>query len=544
LKRLKVILPCVLVVALLAATVPVFAATQADIDESIAKGMRWLATQQEADGSWAHNVGKTGLAVLKFETHAINLDISPFDPGYEYSDEVEKGLNYLFACATVIDIGPQTHDGRVDDPDKDGDGIGVYFQTEDHHRTYETAIVLMAIVSSTEPDRVVDVAGSAVDGWTFREVARDTVDYLCFGQTDTGAGRGGWTYEEQNNAGPRSDNSITGYAVLGLAYAEAAPPYGFECHSPAFVRFELDIWVNYIQCLAAGPDFGGSGYDAPCGGSYNVNILKTGNLLFEMAFLGDTTDSPRVQDALVYLQTHWLDPNDEPGWRGDPASYQATYTAMKGLERLGVTNILGVDWYADFAQVLIAQQNADGSWPDCLWAYGDPVISTEWALLTLQKAVPPPPGIMVLLREIKREIVLIEEKLDTWVKKYLEAIHDEVLKIEGKLDDETRFTDDAELAELKAQLEEKLEQNERIMIENALTECCGPVILWIEKGELVKEIVWDTINDLEAAGYNVDKAKIYAKQGDDYLAAKKYKMAWQNYCKAYYYCLDVRPLMP
>ncbi len=32
-----------------------------------------------------------------------------------------------------------------------------------------------------------------------------------------------------------------------------------------------------------------------------VNMLKTGNLLQQMAFVGDTVSTPRVQDAIDYL---------------------------------------------------------------------------------------------------------------------------------------------------------------------------------------------------------------------------------------------------
>jgi hypothetical protein len=51
--------------------------------------------------------------------------------------------------------------------------------------------------------------------------------------------------------------------------------------------------------------------------------------------------------------------------------------------------INGIDWFNDFANVLVSQQNPDGSWPPC---YGSNILGTEWALLTLQKAVLLPPA--------------------------------------------------------------------------------------------------------------------------------------------------------
>mgnify|MGYP001084000467 CR=1 FL=1 len=155
--------------------------------EAIEKGVKWLVEQQNTtDGSWdtRRMVGKTGLAVLKLETHAVQkYKCSPFDPAYPYADNVTAGLNYLFAHACNTSIGTQTHDGSVDNPDTNGNGIGVYFVFGGcgwkYPRSYETGITLMAIAASTTPDRIVNVPGSPVNGQTYRHVAVDTMNYLA-----------------------------------------------------------------------------------------------------------------------------------------------------------------------------------------------------------------------------------------------------------------------------------------------------------------------------------------------------------------------------
>lgn len=382
------ILVLTLVLALLVGLVPVVAqATDGpspeDIKESIDEGVAWLLEQQNLDGSWGdwEQVAVTAFAVKKLEHYAVDLKYglglhSPFDA--TYAEELQAGLNFLFGNASTMLIGVQPHG----DPDSDGDGIGVYFGPG--HQTYNTGIVLMAIAESTTPDRVVDVPASAVHGWTYEEVARDTVDYLCFGQNDSDWPRGGWGYEENQGW---SCNSNTGYAVLGLQYAAAAPPEGFALTIPAFVKTELEIWINYIQS----PD-GGSGYADP-GWS---NILRTGNLLKELAFVGADEEDPRVKDALAYLHEQWDDESTDPGWRGWPggvANYQAMYTTMKGLTSLGIHEFCdpAIDWQADFEMVLLDQQLVDGSWPRTDWDGGSPpILSTLWALLTLEKVAPRP----------------------------------------------------------------------------------------------------------------------------------------------------------
>jgi hypothetical protein len=150
------------------------------------------------------------------------------------------------------------------------------------------------------------------------------------------------------------------------------------------------------------PD-GGSGYVLP---SNWVNLLKTGNLLSEMALVGDHVATQRVQDALGYIAAHWYDLTLVTGWGYDPtpedsvAQYQAAYCLMKGLDSMGIDadEIPGVaDWYQDFADVIVPQQQAGGSWPDSaafVWPDGteyvvDSLLSTLWALLTLERVAPP-----------------------------------------------------------------------------------------------------------------------------------------------------------
>ena len=71
------------------------------------------------------------------------------------------------------------------------------------------------------------------------------------------------------------------------------------------------------------------------------------------------------------------------------------YAMMKGFESLGIETIdvFGngtlTDWYDEFADAIIATQNADGSWPADDW--GSTTLATTWALLTLEKVAPPEP---------------------------------------------------------------------------------------------------------------------------------------------------------
>lgn len=408
---MKKVFAILLLLSLSVFVYPVQAATRAEIDAAIDSGIEWLAAQQNTiDGSWgtSRQIGHTGFAVLKLETHAIQMGKDPLDSSYEYYSNVTAGLDYIFSMATNISIAVQP----AGDPDTNGNGWGTYFAADPTHRGYESAVAMMAIAASTHPEMVVNVPGSAVDGRTYFDVLQDAVDYYAFGQEETGVYRGGWRYLENSGS---ADNSVSGLVATALTYAEADQvegAIGFSCIVPQFVKNELSLWIDYIQNdfgtsddgTEDDPD-GGSGYVDP---NYWVNILKTGNLLFEMAFVGDLPTAQRVMNAIDYIERHWNDANDgapfgEAGWRGESgeaASYLAIYSLMKGFDAFSkklINNGSAIDWFDEVTDVILLQQNPDGSWPTSFW--GDSILSTEWCLLVLQHVSPlkqPPVGGLIL----------------------------------------------------------------------------------------------------------------------------------------------------
>lgn len=362
---------------------PVQAApTVEQVRQATQAGVAWLAAHQNPDGSWGagEQDAITGLVLLKLEHHAVDpkwgLGLpSPFDDRNPYKSNIEQGLAWLLPRARTVAIGAQP----AGNPDTNGNGAAAAFGFA-HHENYSTAAVLMAVCQAVEMNRL--VVGGPLADMTYKAAAEEMMNFFAWGQADSGSvARGGWQYSGNDQSG---DNSNAGYVTLALAYAEAKPPVGCGLLLPAFVKSELNFWITYIQ----GGD-GGSGYMAP--DSWE-NTLKTGNLLQQMALFGDDSNSPRVQAALGYLANHWNDPNLDPGWRGPyPVNYQATFTIMKGLNALSIARFgtPEIDWQADFDTALLAEQNPDGSWPSTAWDYsGDRILSTTWALLTLQRAAP------------------------------------------------------------------------------------------------------------------------------------------------------------
>ena len=385
------------VAAWLALGQPVNAATEEDIEDAITDGLMWLAGdpenpsdtgQQNENGSWGpyDQVAHTCLALIKLQDRAYELGYdSPFDADYPYSDSVMRGWRYVFDDDNIL-----VEDG------------GLVFVTPDRwHPVYTTGICLMALASSGTPDRENEgdldlLPPEGPD--TYKEMAQGAVNWLAAAQNASGTYEGGWAYDKGQGW---ADNSNSGYAVLGLAAAE-----NFGCTVPQAVKDHLTSWIDYIQNDVSG----GSGYGVP---SDWVNVLKTGNLIFEMTFVGDDPEtSARFEDALSYIEDNWLVPGnnywrDEPnsegwGYNANPAKYQAMFSLMKGFEFSGIDlidtdadNVRDDDWFnqeppadpaQDLATVLVGQQNIDGSWPECAW--GNQVTCTLWALLTLEKISP------------------------------------------------------------------------------------------------------------------------------------------------------------
>jgi hypothetical protein len=358
------------------------------IAEAVASGVAWLAAHQNGDGSWGSfdKVARTCFALIKLQDMAWEIGSNPFDPEYEYSGNVLHGWAYVFNWDGTQGLSLQDHTGgatgTMDDPDVNGNGVGKYFDSGfSSHRVYTTGVCLMALEASGTPERM-------EGGETFQQMAQDAADWMAFAQGDLGNAEGGWGYSDINNGSDWTDNSNGGYAVLGLAAAE-----NFGCTVPAWVRTELNVWIGVMQDPVDGDANDGCSYYTPGGGW--CNELKTGNLVFEMTYYGDDMSVARFGDAMDYIERHWRDTNTDPGWGYGvhPASYQAMYTLMKGFEFSNIDlidldgdNSPEHDWFEEFAQVLLDQQNGDGSWPHCDW--GDQMLCTTWALLTLEKISP------------------------------------------------------------------------------------------------------------------------------------------------------------
>ncbi|MHA1939950.1 MAG: prenyltransferase/squalene oxidase repeat-containing protein, partial [Candidatus Thorarchaeota archaeon] len=370
-QRVLLVFAFTLVFIIALAPMDTAAATPSEIEQSITDGLEWLVSQQ--DEQWGHWPGwdasaRTGFAVLKLVDRAYELGFdSPFAEGYEYSSNIMRGLRSIFWGATFYGDSQDT----------------IHFSKWGGHWIYQTGICMMAIAATKTPDRLVANPYSIVYGWTYKEVLQAALNYMIIAQTEMG----GWGYAAQDDDPDNwgwNDNSNSGYAVLGLLYAQKE----FGLALPESLLDGLDRWINYVQNKGNG----GSGYT----NQWYTNILKTGSLLFQLALVGDDAASPRAQAAIHYIEEHWNDADPDPGWKGWPGvnpHYQAMYTTMKGFEAMGIETITvdgqEVDWFEEFSTAIVQTQQEDGSWPPDYWG-DDTMFATEWALLALEREMAVP----------------------------------------------------------------------------------------------------------------------------------------------------------
>ncbi len=371
-KTTAILLISIFMISMFSMLPATIAATDDEIKASIALGLPWLASQQDPDGHWGdwNVIAKTGLAVLKFIDYVKEVpDIDSWtDPDYVYHDVVVDGLNFLFSEGYYVNI----WDKLAGDPDTLDNDKGIRFTGYDD---YETSIALMAIGATMTPALTVTEPGP-LNGITYADVVQDIVDYLSYTQRESTNARGGWGYEGSPDW---ADNSVTGYAALGLGYAQA-----FGATIPQFVKDELTHWIGIIQSPAGYSYYRplATGWPDP----YEDELLRTGNLLYEMALVGMPVDDTQVQLALTYIETNWALGEDLQ------SSMQRAYCLMKGLEAYGITDEITVgvsgDWFNEISTYIVSIQKFDGSWPSDYRDWDDPYTMTAaWALLTLERAV-------------------------------------------------------------------------------------------------------------------------------------------------------------
>jgi PKD repeat protein len=178
---------------------------------------------------------------------------------------------------------------------------------------------------------------------------------------------------------------------------------------PAFVRSELEIWLNAAQYSGADHNNGAFAYFIPGYANY-YNITKAAAGIICHEFLGTPLEDPRVQSALGFIYRHWNDTGTCWDYTKLLGNSYGMYGLMKAM-RIPEPDILQIteydytsgaqtansfDWYytpagqtqQGMASYTVSTQQGDGSWDDnvgCNQVYN--AFATGWRVLVLLKGV-------------------------------------------------------------------------------------------------------------------------------------------------------------
>lgn len=284
-------------------------------EAAVARGLRWLAQQQQADGKWQLHVVKNGGGAggIVSDPAATSLALLPFLGAGQthltgrYKDTVSKGLRWL--------VQQQRENGDLRGNSQGNSGMYAHGQG---------AIVLCeAFAMEGDED--------------LRIPAQKAIDFILKAQHP----RGGWRYEP----GAEGDTSVVGWQLMALQSARSAgltvPPETFE------------LAGHYLDSVQSR---GGATYsymprNAP------TQVMTAEALLCRM-YLGWNKEEPGLLDGAKFLVERHLPAKQAP-------DIYYWYYGTQAMKHVG-----GPDWEtwnSKMRDILVETQETEGaqagSWP-------------------------------------------------------------------------------------------------------------------------------------------------------------------------------------
>jgi RNA polymerase sigma factor (sigma-70 family) len=318
---------------------PIKAVSDAQLDESVTLGLRWLAKQQTEDGRWLLTdnqfpVAGTSLALLPFlragETHQER-------PRAKYTKNVAKGVKYL--------LSRQAADGRILDENTDS--------------LYNHALATMALC---------EAYGRTSDA-NLRRPAQRALDFIVWAQ----GANGGWRYQPRQDG----DTSVTGYQVEALKLGQLA---GLKIPQETWDR--ATAYLDKVLRADGGYDYVPGSSNNPPGG----NLTATGLLCRQL--IGGKINADAFDKGSKLLKS------EPPG-----QARQGIYYLYRATRVMNLLESEAPDWNRQVRGYLVPRQEQAGADAGSWDVKGERFVQlgrvgiTALALLILQTAhepLPPP----------------------------------------------------------------------------------------------------------------------------------------------------------
>jgi squalene-hopene/tetraprenyl-beta-curcumene cyclase len=355
------------------------AAAQAEID----KGLEFLKSQQNADGSWHAENEPPALT-------AIVLRAFVGDPRYADQPFVKKGFEKLLTF--------QKEDGSI---------------SSDVLATYNTAFACSALAKSNDPK--FKAAAQKAVGYLKSIQWMDKIDGVPK-QTDkidaNDPRLGGWGYGHGTKGRPDLSNAQMAIEALHDAGLKAGDP-AFDAALKFVSTCQNNSETNPNQPWVS--NGGGFIYTSANNGVSEAGDLKDpatgkrelrsyGSMTYaglkSMIYCGLTKDEPRVKAAFGWIQHNWtltMNPGMQFAKPEDPKSAESGlfyyyHTLARALRAYGdpvITDSKGEkhDWRVELIAQLAKEQQSDGHWAGTQrWMEARPNLSTSFAVLAAEEA--------------------------------------------------------------------------------------------------------------------------------------------------------------
>lgn len=328
------------------------------IDESIARGAKFLVANQSSDGFWSD---KQMPALTALPVWALT-NVSE-DRVSGVTNAIKKGVKYVLST--------QRPDGGfyVPKPGRGGSGLG----------NYNTSVCLSALFESK------------ISPATPLLKAREYITSSQLTGDDTMAG--GFGYDKLSRR-RYADLSNTSYALDAMRRTESLEEFRVGAKR---VDVNWDKALSFVDNLMKkdGPDAGGAAYNdrTPQAGTVTnaknrVHLRAYGSMTYaavlSMCHAKLDRGDPRVRDSLEYCRRNWS-VNENPGM-GNQGLYYFYDIMARALSASGVEKVGEHEWKKELSAKLISLQKPDGSWfndNNRFWE-SDPVLCTSFAILVLQ----------------------------------------------------------------------------------------------------------------------------------------------------------------
>ena len=363
----------------------------------IARGAAWLVSQQGTNGVWSNPAFPALTAMPAWALSAAGVDTAVVARAAAYVRSCAQpdggiyvavpgrrggalGTYNTAICMTALHYADNAGSVRViqkareyvastqlvgDDGQSNAGGFGYEKNSPNGYADLNNsawAIAAMRVTQDVEESRPADERRVDID-W---DAARAFVDKMQIKPGEAGADpddAGGFLYKREDGKPPAPPEGM-------------APPKGRNGKPPPEV----------LEKLRAG-----AGAKRPPLRSYG-SITYSG--LEAMIFAQFSRDDPRVVSAIDYARRHWtLDENPGMGQQGVYYYYTIMARALSLLDvdelPAAVEGAPAVKWREELVDRVLSLQREDGSWANSnnrFWE-GDPVLSTSYAILTLEYAL-------------------------------------------------------------------------------------------------------------------------------------------------------------